>query len=104
MPVESAEGLPNVMLEAMALGVPVVATRIAGVPRLLADGRNGVLVEPGDQSGLTTALAGLLADPAARATYAAAGRRTVETNYSFATRMQKLAAVYDELLDRPQAT
>src|SRR5207248_5351898 len=54
------EGLPNVLLEAMALEVPVVSTRVAGVPRLVQDGRNGFLVNAGDLDGLTTALAGLL--------------------------------------------
>jgi glycosyltransferase involved in cell wall biosynthesis len=92
------EGLPNVVLEAMALEVPVVSTRVNGVPRLIQDGRNGFLVGPGDLDGLTTALAGLLTNAPLRAVFRAAGRRTVETRYSFATRMQRLKRLYDELL------
>jgi glycosyltransferase involved in cell wall biosynthesis len=92
------EGLPNVLLEALALEVPVVSTRVNGVPRLIRDGRNGLLVSAGDQDGLTTALAGLLTNAALRDVFRAAGRRTVETRYSFATRMQRLKRLYDELL------
>jgi glycosyltransferase involved in cell wall biosynthesis len=92
------EGLPNVLLEAMALEVPVVSTRVAGVPRLVQDGRNGFLVNAGDINGLTTALSGLLTNAALRDVFRAAGRRTVETRYSFATRMQRLKRLYDELL------
>ncbi len=94
------EGLPNVLLEAMALEVPIVSTRVNGVPRLVQDGRNGFLVNAGDLDGLTTALAGLVANPALRDVFRAAGRRTVETRYSFATRMTRLARLYDELLVR----
>ena len=92
------EGLPNVLLEAMALQVPVVATRVNGVPRLVQDGRNGFLVEPGDWQGLATALAGLLKNNALREVFAIAARRLVETRYSFATRMERLKRIYDELL------
>jgi glycosyltransferase involved in cell wall biosynthesis len=92
------EGLPNVLLEAMALEVPVVATRVNGVPRLVQDGRNGFLVEPGDLTGLTMALSGLLRNDALRELFRAAGRRTVETRYSFANRMQRLALLYDKML------
>jgi glycosyltransferase involved in cell wall biosynthesis len=92
------EGLPNVLLEAMALQVPVVATRVNGVPRLVQDGRNGFLVEPGDWQGLATALAGLLKNSALREVFAIAARRLVETRYSFATRMERLKRIYDELL------
>lgn len=94
------EGLPNVLLEAMALEVPVVSTRVNGVPRLIQDGRNGLLVNAGDLGGLTTALAELLTNAALRAAFRAAGRRTVETRYSFATRMHRLKRLYDELLAR----
>lgn len=92
------EGLPNVLLEAMALEVPVVASRVNGVPRLVQDGRNGFLVEPGDVEGLTTALRGLLTNRELRELFRAAGRRTVETRYSFPTRMTRLKRIYDELL------
>jgi len=92
------EGLPNVLLEAMALEVPVVATRVNGVPRLVQDGRNGFLVEPGDVDGLATALRGLLTNPGLRDLFRAAGRRTVTTRFSFPTRMARLKRIYDELL------
>lgn len=92
------EGLPNVVLEAMALEVPVVATKVAGVPGLLGHGGSGVLVEPGDVAALTAALAGLLADAAARRRFGEAGRQTIESNYSFAKRMEKIRLVYEQLI------
>jgi glycosyltransferase involved in cell wall biosynthesis len=92
------EGLPNVVLEAMAIGVPVVATRVAGIPRLISDGVNGTLVTPGSVEELTTGLARLLGEPDARARLAAEGRRTVVENYGFMARMQRIRTLYDELL------
>jgi glycosyltransferase involved in cell wall biosynthesis len=97
------EGLPNVLLEALALEAPVVATRVAGVPRLIQDGRNGVLVEPGSLPELTAALGRLLGDGPLRTRLAAAGRATVEADYSFARRMDRMARLYDVLLGRPEA-
>jgi glycosyltransferase involved in cell wall biosynthesis len=92
------EGLPNVLLEAMALGVPVVATRVAGVPRLVQDGVSGLLVAAGDGVALAGALAELLRDPARRDALGRAGRVTIESEYSFAVRMEKVRAVYDQLV------
>ena len=92
------EGLPNVVLEAMAMEVPVVATRVAGLPRLIRDGETGVLVDPGSVDALTAGLARLLGDADARTRLAAAGRRFVTEHYSFAARMQKIRAIYDGLL------
>jgi glycosyltransferase involved in cell wall biosynthesis len=94
------EGLPNVLLEALSMGVPAVATRVAGVPRLLCDGENGLLIEPGSVDALAVALLRLLRDADLRARLAAAGRRTVENDYSFAARMEKVAGIYDSLLGR----
>ena len=92
------EGLPNVVLEAMALGVPVAATRVAGVPRLIRHGENGLLIEPGSLDELVGALGQAQADPALRQRLAAEGRRTVEEKHSFRVRMDKIAALYDRLL------
>ncbi len=95
------EGLPNVLLEAMAMEVPVVATRIAGIPRVVESSRNGYLVRPGDLEGMSACLAGLLSNPDLRAKFATAARATIEARYSFAARMQRIAGVYDELLAEP---
>jgi glycosyltransferase involved in cell wall biosynthesis len=92
------EGLPNVLLEAMALEVPVVATRIAGVPRLVRHGENGLVVAPGMVEELTEGVQRLARQPELRQAFARAGRETIETRYSFAARMQKLAELYDDLL------
>jgi glycosyltransferase involved in cell wall biosynthesis len=96
------EGLPNVVLEAMALETPVVATRIAGVPHLVHHNETGLLVEPDDVNQLTSALAELLANRELRKTLAAAGRRTVEEQFSFSRRMEKIRAVYDDVLHDPR--
>lgn len=94
------EGLPNVLLEAMALELPVIATRIAGIPRLIDDGNNGLLIAPDDVNALERALVRLLGDADLRLRLSQAARRTVEVHYSFALRMQKIAELYDRLLDR----
>jgi glycosyltransferase involved in cell wall biosynthesis len=91
------EGLPNVLLEAMALELPVVATRIGGVPRLIQDGVNGLLVEPGTVSALAGAVGRLASDPELRTRLGRVGRETIEKGYSFAVRMEKVRQVYDEL-------
>lgn len=96
------EGLPNVVLEAMSMGLPVVATRIAGVPNLVRDGREGLLVEPGAIDDLTRALGSLMDDPALREGLGQAGRARVEADYSFAERMRRLCRVYDELLGQDE--
>ncbi|MBY0523240.1 MAG: glycosyltransferase family 4 protein [Gemmataceae bacterium] len=92
------EGLPNVVLEAMAMEVPVIATAVAGVPRLIQDGCNGVLIPPRECEPLLEALARLLDDPQCREALSKAGRQTVETRYSFDQRTRRLQQVYDQLL------
>jgi glycosyltransferase involved in cell wall biosynthesis len=94
------EGLPNVMLEAMALETPVVATRIAGVPRLIKHEQNGLLVEPNDEPALTVALGRMLADGPLRNALAHQARQTIEKSYSFQKRMDKVRDLYDRLLGR----
>ncbi|OLC05687.1 MAG: hypothetical protein AUH42_07035 [Gemmatimonadetes bacterium 13_1_40CM_70_11] len=72
------DALPTVIEEAMALGIPVVASRVQGAPELLDDGRCGMLVPPGDVRGLSDAIATLLATPALRLSYAERARRHAE--------------------------
>ena len=92
------EGLPNVVLEAMALELPVVATRIAGVPTLIRDGENGLLVEPGAPPALTGAIGRLLASPARRRELGTAARRTIEERHSMTARMESVRRIYDVAL------
>ncbi len=68
------EGLPHVVVEAMRLGLPVVATAVGGTPEVVQDGETGVLVQPGDDDGLRAALKALAASPALRERLGAAGR------------------------------
>ena len=92
------EGLPNVVLEAMAMETPVVATRVAGVPRLVEDGQEGLVVTPGDDSQLVEALGRMLRQPELRARLGLAAREKIERDYSFERRMEKMRRVYHEVL------
>jgi glycosyltransferase involved in cell wall biosynthesis len=92
------EAMPNVVLEAMAMQTPVVATRIAGVPDMLDGGRCGAIVPPASATELASALADLLQSPHRRANLAATAREFVASRYSFAARMDRMQAIYDELL------
>jgi glycosyltransferase involved in cell wall biosynthesis len=70
------------VLEAMAAGVPVVATAVGGVPELVREGETGLLVPPRDPGALAAALGTLAADPELRRRLGEAGRRRVETEFS----------------------
>jgi len=94
------EGLPNVLLEALAMETPLVSSRIAGVPRLVRDGITGLLIEPASVSELARALGEMLDSKDLRVRCAQAGRDLIESDFSFVVRMQKLATIYDELLGR----
>lgn len=78
------EGLPVVLMEAMALGVPVVASRVAGVPELIEDGQEGLLFRPGDWGDLSDKLALLLSDDALRERISAAARAKVQKEFEIA--------------------
>lgn len=78
----TTEGLPMVLLEAMAHGKPVVATPVGGTAELVVDGETGILVPPGDVEGLAEALRRLLDDPALASRMGAAGRRRVEERFT----------------------
>ncbi len=75
------DGLPQLLMEAMACGLPVVTTRIAGIPDLVRHDETGLLTQPGDSEGLAEALETLLADPERSALLAKAGRAHVERHF-----------------------
>jgi colanic acid/amylovoran biosynthesis glycosyltransferase len=75
------EGLPIVLLEAMAIGTPVIATRVAGIPELVDDGRNGLLFTPSDWDALAECMRRLADDPALRTKLARQGRKAVESEF-----------------------
>lgn len=77
-----AEGVPVVLMEAMASHLPVLATRIAGIPELVQDGESGFVVPPGDVAAFAAALSALLADPAQRQSMGRKGRARVEADYN----------------------
>jgi glycosyltransferase involved in cell wall biosynthesis len=92
------EGTPNVVLEAMALETPFVATDVGGTGELFQDGVHGLLIQPRDQAALVGAVERILSDPAAARQRALAARRVVETDLSFDRRMEKIDRVYAELM------
>jgi colanic acid/amylovoran biosynthesis glycosyltransferase len=75
------EGLPVALMEALAAGAPVVATRLSGIPEIVRDGETGLLAEPGSPEDLARALEAVLNQPAAAQARAEAGRRLVEREY-----------------------
>jgi glycosyltransferase involved in cell wall biosynthesis len=94
------DGLPNVLLEAGALELPVVASRIGAVPELIEDGVNGRLVPPDDPQALAIALAALICDPAARLRRGRAGRRRVLDQFATDPGLDRLAARLAGVLER----
>jgi glycosyltransferase involved in cell wall biosynthesis len=80
-PEGNADGIPNVLTEAMAAGLPVISTRVSGIPELIDDGISGRIVEQRDADALADAIAALLADPALGDAYAKAGRAKVEREF-----------------------
>lgn len=91
------EGTPNVLLEAMAIGRPIVATRVGGVPSLVEEGRTGLLAAPDDEEGLARALVSLQGSPEMAAQLVASGRRHVESHHSLESLSRELLALYSRV-------
>ena len=91
------EGLPNVVLEAMASQRAVVTTEVNGIPRLVQHGHNGIVVPTDNIEGLAEGIRQCLLSPDRRRELANEGRRTIEARFSFARRMDKVVETYRSL-------
>jgi glycosyltransferase involved in cell wall biosynthesis len=89
------DGVPNVLVEAMACAVPVVSTAVAGVPELVQHDVNGLLVAPHDIPAIADALAALLTDEPRRARLGAAARQTVVDHFDLHAAAEQLADLFD---------
>ena len=89
-----SEGMSNALLEAMAMALPVVATRVGGNPNVVRDGVTGRLVAPRDPCALARVLVELVADPAARQSLGRAARRHVADNLSLSAMVRRYEELY----------
>lgn len=88
------DGLPNVILEAMAAGLPVVASDLSGIAEAVADGENGLLVPPGDAGALANRLGSLLTDPDRRRVMGDAGRARLQRDFDPRKNVMPLVALF----------
>ncbi len=94
------EGTPVALIEAMASGTPVVATRVGGVPDIVYNGETGIVVEPHNADALTAAVRELLSNSAQREKLGAAGRDSVRERFDKQRLIEDVTQLYDELLAR----
>ena len=97
------EGLGTALLDAMAIGQAIVATRAGGIPEVVAHDQTGLLVPPGDADALAAAIVQLLRDPTWRARLGAAGHERARTSFSVERMVQATLDAYGRLVDTPRA-
>ena len=93
------EGLPVALMEALALGLPVVVTAVGGVPGAVTDGVEGRLVPPSDPIALAAAIEELVRDPARRERMAVSARESGE-RFDIGVTVERIEAIYREVVDR----
>jgi glycosyltransferase involved in cell wall biosynthesis len=91
------EGLPICLLEVMAMGIPVVGTRVPGISELVEDGRTGLVVPHGNPKALATAVLRLLSNEPLRDQVRAAARRQIEHSYTRSSVAERVEALYTDL-------
>jgi glycosyltransferase involved in cell wall biosynthesis len=99
-PTECYEGLPMVLLEAMATGLPVIASDRGSLPEIVQDGRSGVLVPSGDPDNWAGALRWAISNPEALAAMGQRGRQAFEDNYTQEVGYRRLSEVYQRTIER----
>jgi glycosyltransferase involved in cell wall biosynthesis len=92
------EGFGLVLLEAMAQSCPIVATRVGGIPEVVADGETGLLVPPGDVGALASAIGKLIDDPSRRRALGRAGHARFRHRFTAERMAEETATVYDEAM------
>jgi glycosyltransferase involved in cell wall biosynthesis len=97
------DGLPTVLLEAMALGLPCIGSDVTGIPEVVADGRTGLVAPEGDAPALARAIARLLDDPALRASLSAEARRRIERDFDIRRNVPQIGALFDRCVAGQQA-
>jgi glycosyltransferase involved in cell wall biosynthesis len=97
------EGLPNSLLEAMALGLPVVASAVDGVPEAVTNGKDGVLVPPAKPAALAAALKSLAGEPGKRAALGAAAKAAVRERFTLPRMIGEYERAYDDVLTPARA-
>ena len=93
------ENFPNVCLEAMASGMPLVASNVGGIPEMVEDGRTGILVPPGDHAALADAICELLGNPQLRAELGRNARKSMLTRFDSAIIAKEAIPVYEEAVE-----
>ena len=89
------DGMPTVLLEAMALGLPCIGSDVTGIPELIEDGETGLIAPEGDAPALAREIARLLDDPALRARLSTAAREAIERDYDIRRNAPRLGAIFD---------
>jgi len=98
------EGLPNVVLEALMMEVPVISTAVGGVPDIIRDGEEGILIPPGDPGPMATAIIDFLEDPEKHKMMALRGKIIIEDRFDFKVRTRKLEKIYLEVMGSREVT
>jgi glycosyltransferase involved in cell wall biosynthesis len=100
LPSTCEEAFGMVLIEAMAMGKPVIGTMVGGIPELISDGINGILIPPGDENALAEAILKYLTDRDFAARVAASGRQTVESQFTDMTLGDRFEKVFKRLETR----